>query len=142
MKEPRPIQIYGEMKTPQAGLANDFVKEFNSTPSINMESTILKIAIKFDRNVCQFAIERKTKKVFTFKKTHFDNNHYIVDYNFFDETEEDTAREFAKSAHAEFEIVDFSRILEMLDEEFERIVGSMYNADIARKYRQVMKDYE
>ena len=30
-------------------------------------------------------------------------------------------------------------ILAMPDEEFERIVGSMHNAETARKYRQVMK---
>jgi hypothetical protein len=57
--------------------------------------------------------------------------------------EEAAAREFAKSNHpTSFQTIDFSYILAMPDEEFERIVGSMRNAETARKYRQVMRKKE
>lgn len=125
----------------KAGLINEFTKEFNSTPpSRNIESVALRTALQFDKKVCEFAIERKTKKVYAFNLTHFSENGCTVDYRFFDETEEDVAREFAKSNHpTNFQKIDFSCILAMPDEEFERIVGSMHNAETARKYRQVMK---
>lgn len=125
----------------KAGLVNEFFKEFNSTPpSQDIESIVLRIALRFDKEVCEFAIERKTKKVHVFNLTHFSETGCTVDYRFFDETEEGAAREFAKSNHpTSFQTIDFSCILAMSDEEFERIVGSMRNAETARKYRQVMK---
>lgn len=125
----------------KAGLVNEFFKEYNSTPpSQNIESIALRIALQFDKEVCEFAIERKTKKVYAFNMTHFSENGCTVDCLFFDETEEGLAREFAKSNDPTgYQIMDFSCILAMSDEEFERIVGSMRNAETARKYRQVMK---
>lgn len=125
----------------KAGLVNEFAKEFKSTPpSQNIESIALRIALQFDKKVCEFAIERKTKKVYAFNITHFSENVCTADYHFFDETEEGLAREFAKSNPTGFQIIDFSYILEMSDEKFERIVGSYRNAETARKYRQVMKN--
>ena len=133
----RDANLYNEEKIPKVGLVNKFAKEFKSTPQ-GIDSTIWKITLEFDRKTCEFAIERKTKKVFAFKQMHFDGNSFTADYRFFDETEEDMAREFEKSDPTGLQILDFSYILEMSDEEFERIVGSMHNADVARKYRQVM----
>lgn len=128
----------------KAGLVNEFAKEFKTTPpSQKIESIALRIALKFDKEVCEFAIERKTKKVYAFSLTHFSENGCTVDYRFFDETEEGLAREFAKSNHPTgYQIMDFSRILAMSDEEFERIVGSTRNAETVRKYRQVMRKKE
>ena len=138
----RESRLCDKEKVPQVELVNEFAKEFKSTPP-NIDSIIWKLALELDRKICEFAIERKTKKVFSFKKTNFsDNGHCTVDYRLFDETEEDMAREFAKSNATDFKIADFSYVLGMSDEEFERIVGSMQNADVARKYRQVMKEQE
>lgn len=125
----------------KVGLVNEFAKEFNSThPSQNIESIALRLAFQLDKEVCEFAIERKTKKVYAFNLTHFSENGCTVDYRFFDETEEGLAIEFMKSNHPTgYQIMDFSCILAMSNEEFERIVGSMRNAETARKYRQVMK---
>ncbi len=137
-------RIIRDVEQVKAGLVNEFFKEFNSTPpSQDIESIALRIALRFDKEVCEFAIERKTKKVYAFNLTHFSETGCTVDHRFFDETEEDAAREFAKSNHpTSFQTIDFSCILAMPDEEFERIVGSMHNAETARKYRQVMRKKE
>ena len=125
--------------TKHTGLVNEFQKELSTISSNSIESAVQKIAIRFDRKICEFATERKTKKVYTFKKMRLDGNHCTADYRFFDETEEDMVHEFAKSNQYDFQIIDFSHILNLSDEEFERIIGSMHNADVAKAYRKVMK---
>lgn len=120
------------------GLMDEFAESFGKSPHRNMESMIMNIGVQFDKEVCEFATQRKTKIVYYTKNYHFCENKFLCDYKFFDESEKQKAEALAKSTSTTVEKFDFTPVLDMTDEEFEQVVCRMHNAETARNYRKTM----
>lgn len=119
------------------------ITENTSFPRINdneINKIILKHGIRYEKELLEFAIENKAKEIYVFRYNYVKDNMYTLNYRFFNKKL--LAKEFAKANNTDYQILNFSKIISMSDDEFENLISSRPNADLARKYRKTLLENE
>lgn len=117
--------------------------ENSDFPRLNdndIDKIILKHEIRYERELLEFAIENKAKEIYVSRYNYFKDNMYTLNYSFFNKKL--LAKEFAKANNTDYQILNFSKIISMSDDEFENLISSRPNADLARKYRKTLLENE
>ena len=102
----------------------------------DINKIILKHEIRYERELLEFAIENKAKEIYVSRYNYVKDNMYTLNYCFFNKKL--LAKEFAKANNTDYQILNFSKIISMSDDEFENLISSRPNADLARKYRKTL----
>lgn len=106
----------------------------------DINKIILKHEIRYERELLEFAIENKAKEIYVSRYNYVKDNMYTLNYRFFDKKL--LAKEFAKANNTDYQILNFSKFISMPDDEFENLISSRPNADLARKYRKTLLENE
>lgn len=112
-------------------------------PQLNdneINKIIQKHEIRYERELLEFAIENKAKEIYVSRYNYVKDNMYTLNYRFFNKKL--LAKEFAKANNADYQILNFSKFISMTDDEFENLISSRPNADLARKYRKILLENE
>jgi len=123
-------------------LTNKIIED-PSFPRFNdneINKIILKHEIRYERELLEFAIENKAKEIYVCRYNYVKDNMYTLNYRFFNKKL--LAKEFAKANNTDYQILNFSKIISMSDDEFENLISSRPNADLARKYRKTLLENE
>lgn len=103
-----------------------------------------RMASQFEKELFEFALEKRVKKVLSVKHTEYMWDEARIDtyFKFFTEDEKDTAIEYAKNFGEYVINHDFTKLAEMSDEEFLRFSYSYTgdNEEIVRKWRNAVRD--
>lgn len=114
--------------------------DFSRLNANDINKIILKHEIRYERELLEFAIENKAKEIYVSIYNYVKDNMYTLNYRFFNKKL--LAKEFAKANNTVYKILNFSKIISMTDDEFENIISSRPNADLARKYRKTLLENE
>lgn len=106
----------------------------------DINKIILKHEIRYERELLEFAIENKAKEIYVSRYNYVKDNMYTLNYRFF--YKKLLAKEFAKANNTDYQILNFSKFISMPDDEFENLISSRPNADLARKYRKTLLENE
>lgn len=112
-------------------------------PQLNdneINKIIQKHEIRYERELLEFAIENKAKEIYVSRYNYVKDNMYTLNYRFFNKKL--LAKEFAKANNTDYQTLNFSKIISMPDDEFENLISSRPNADLARKYRKILLENE
>ena len=122
------------------GYENDINPSLPRFNDNNINKIILKHEIRYERELLEFAIENKAKEIYVSIYNYVKDNMYTLNYRFFNKKL--LAKEFAKANNTEYQILNFSKIISMSDDEFENLISNRPNADLARKYRKTLLENE
>lgn len=106
----------------------------------DINKIIQKHEIRYERELLEFAIENKAKEIYVSRYNYVKDNMYTLNYRFFNKKL--LAKEFAKANNTDYQTLNFSKIISMSDDEFENLISSRPNADLARKYRKILLENE
>lgn len=106
----------------------------------DINKIIQKQEIRYERELLEFAIKNKAKEIYVSRYNYIKDNMYTLNYRFFNKKL--LAKEFAKANNTDYQTLNFSKIISMPDDEFENLISSRPNADLARKYRKILLENE
>lgn len=106
----------------------------------DINKIILKQEERYERELLEFAIENKAKEIYVSRYNYVKDNMYTLNYCFFNKKL--LAKEFAKANNTDYQTLNFSKIISMPNDEFENLISSRPNADLARKYRKTLLEKE
>jgi hypothetical protein len=114
------------------------------TPRENkIAKAAFRMASQFERNLFEFALEKRVKKVLSVKHTEYrwDEGRIDTYFKFFTDDEKDTAIEYAKNFGENVVNYDFTKLAEMSDDEFLRFSYSYTgdNEELVRKWRNAVR---
>ena len=116
------------------------IPDFPQLDDNDINKIILKQEIRYERELLEFAIENKAKEIYVSRYNYVKDNMYTLNYRFFNKKL--LAKEFAKANNTDYQILNFSKFISMPDDEFENLISSRPNADLARKYRKTLLENE
>ena len=118
-------------------LVTQFAEFFNSVPKRDFLNKAQELALRFDRDICIFATERKTIVVYVVKKVSALSTP-AIEYYLFDENERFQAYKKAYEISGVVDVINFVKLLILDDKDFHDFTSHMPNAEYAKKYRQEM----
>lgn len=121
-------------------LVTQFAEFFNSVPKRDFLNKAQELALRFDRDICIFATERKTIVVYVVKKVSALSTP-AIEYYLFDENERFQAYKKAYEISGIVDVINFIKLLILDDKDFHDLTSHMPNAEYAKKYRQEMSQY-
>lgn len=121
-------------------LVTQFAEFFNSVPKRDFLNKNQELALRFDRDICIFATERKTIVVYVVKKVSALPTP-AIEYYLFDENERFQAYKKAYEISGVVDVINFIKLLILDDKDFHDLTSHMPNAEYAKKYRQEMSQY-
>lgn len=121
-----------------------FFRDVKETPcENNIQKATFRMASRFEKDLFEFLLEKKAKKVLSVSHTDYKWEEGRIDtyFKFFTEDEKDTAIEYAKNFGEYVIDHDFTALADMSDEEFLRFSFSYTgdNEDIVRKWRNAVR---
>ena len=123
---------------------DQFPREVKNAPCENLiQKVAFRMASRFEKDLFEFALEKKAKKVLSVKHTEYmwDEGRIDTYFKFFTEDEKDTAIEYAKNFGEYVIDHDFTALADMSDEEFLRTfyIYTGDNEELVRKWRNAVR---
>ena len=124
---------------------DQFLREVKETPCENMiQKASFRMASMFERDLFEFLLEKKAKKVLSVRHTDYKWDEGRIDtyFKFFTEDERDVALSLAKALDEHVEERDFTAFADMSDDEFLRFSYSYTgeNEELVRKWRNAVRN--
>ena len=124
---------------------DQFNRCLENTPCENkIQKAAFRMVSLFERDLFEFALEKRVKKVLSVKHTGYrwDEGRIDTYYKFFTEDEKDVAIEYAKNFGEYVIDHDLTKLAEMSDEEFLRFSFSYTgeNEETVRKWRNAVRN--
>ena len=124
---------------------DQFLREVKETQCENMiQKASFRMASMFERDLFEFLLEKKAKKVLSVRHTDYKWDEGRIDtyFKFFTEDERDVALSLAKALDEHVEERDFTALADMSDDEFLRFSYSYTgeNEELVRKWRNAVRN--
>lgn len=121
-----------------------FIRNIENQCENKLRKAEFKMASLFEKDLFEFLLEKKSKKVLSVRHTDYrwDEGRIDTYFKFFTEDEMDVAIEYAKNFGDYVINHDFTKLAEMTDEEFMRVSYSYLgeNEDLVRKWRDAVRN--
>lgn len=123
---------------------DQFFRDVKETPcENNIQKAVFRMASQFEKDLFEFLLEKKAKKVLSVSHTDYKWDEGRIDtyFKFFTDDERDDALSMAKSLNEHVEERDFTALAEMSDDEFLRFSFSYTgeNEELVSKWRNAVR---
>ena len=121
---------------------DQFFRDVKETPcENNIQKAAFRMASQFEKDLFEFLLEKKAKKVLSVRHTDYKWSEGRIDtyFKFFTEDEKAAALDFARLLNEHVEERDFTALAEMSDDEFLRLFYTEESEEIVRKWRNAVR---
>ena len=123
---------------------DQFLRDVKETPcENNIQKAAFRMASRFEKDLFEFLLEKKAKKVLSVRHTDYKWEEGRIDtyFKFFTEDERDVAIDCAKNLREYVIDYDLTKLAEMSDEEFLRTlyIYTGDNEELVRKWRNAVR---
>ena len=123
---------------------DQFIRDVRTPCENKIQKAAFRMASRFEKDLFEFLLEKKAKKVLSVRHTDYKWNEGRIDtyFKFFTEDERDEALSMAKYLNEHVEERDFTELAEMSDDEFMQFSYSYTgeNEELVRKWRNPVRN--